>query len=74
MKTIGYFLFIISCLLWCVMIALPFYVKDVKNIIFINTILLIVSEGSFVLSIFILGKTFWQKIKDFFKKIIQFVK
>jgi hypothetical protein len=53
--------------MWCVIITLPFLLQDVKNIVGINAILLVVSEGSFALSIFILGKEFWQKIKSFFK-------
>jgi hypothetical protein len=61
--------FVISCFLWCVIVALPFYFKNIENILWINTILLVVSESSFALSIFILGKEFWQKIKLFFKKI-----
>jgi hypothetical protein len=70
MRTVGYFLFALSCLLWCVIVALPFCFKNIENILWINTILLIVSEGSFALSIFILGKEFWQKIKIFFNKIV----
>jgi hypothetical protein len=56
------------------MIVLPFLLQDLKNIVGINAILLVVSESSFALSIFILGKEFWQKIKLFFKKIFNFKK
>jgi hypothetical protein len=70
MKTIGYVLFALSCALWCVIFTLPFVLQDVKNIVGINTVLFVLSEGCFALSIFILGKEFWQKIKLFFKKCI----
>jgi hypothetical protein len=73
MKLLGYVLFTISCLMWCVIISLPFLLQDVKKIVGINAILIIVSEGCFVCSIFILGKPFWQKINSFFKKTIVFL-
>jgi hypothetical protein len=69
MKTIGYLLFALSCVLLCVIIVLPFALQDVKKSVSINTVLFIVSEGFFALSIFILGKEFWQKIKLFLKKM-----
>jgi cytochrome c biogenesis factor len=68
MKTIGYILFALSCGLWCVIFALPFVLQNVKNIVGINTVLFVLSEGCFALSIFILGKAFWQKFKSFFTK------
>jgi hypothetical protein len=74
MRILGYSFFTISCVIWCVIIALPFVLQDVKNIVGINTILFVVSEGFFALSIFILGKEFWLKIKSFFKKYIIFKK
>jgi hypothetical protein len=67
-KIIGYILFTISCLIWVALFILPFFIKDISKIIAVNTLLLIISEGSFVLSILILGKSFWQKIKSFFTK------
>jgi hypothetical protein len=67
-KIIGYILFTISCLIWVALFILPFFIKDISKIIAVNTILLIISEGSFVLSILILGKAFWQKFKSFFTK------
>jgi hypothetical protein len=69
MKIIGYLLFALSCVLLCVIIALPFVLQDVKKSIGINTVLFILSEGFFALSLFILGKEFWQKIKLYFKKM-----
>ncbi len=68
LKFLGYVLFAISCLIWCVIFILPFFVNDFSNIIFLNAALFIVSESCFVLSILILGKEFWQKIKSFFKE------
>jgi hypothetical protein len=69
MKILGYVLFALSCVLWCVIIALPFVLQDVKKSVSINTVLFILSEGCFALSILILGKSFWQKIKLFFNKM-----
>jgi hypothetical protein len=68
-KIIGYVLFAISFLIWGVIFILPFFIKDVPKVIAVNAVLFIMSEGSFVLSIVILGKDFWQKIKLFFMKI-----
>jgi hypothetical protein len=42
-------------------------------IVSINIVLLIASESIFALSIFILGKEFWIKIKLFFIKIISII-
>ena len=70
-KIIGYVLFTMSFLIWGALFILPFFIKDVSKIIAVNTILFIISEGSFVLSILILGKAFWQKIKSFFKNIVK---
>lgn len=70
-RIVGYVLFTLSFLLWGVIFMLPFFIKNVPKMLAINTVLLIVSEGSFALSVFILGKEFWQKIKSFFKNIIK---
>ena len=70
-KIIGYVLFTMSFLIWGALFILPFFIKDLSKIIAVNTILFIISEGSFVLSILILGKAFWQKIKSFFKNIVK---
>jgi hypothetical protein len=71
MKILGYILFALSCALWCVIFVLPFVLQDVKKSVGINTVLFVLSEGCFALSIFILGKEFWQKIKLFFKKMYE---
>jgi hypothetical protein len=67
LKIIGYVLFAVSFVIWGVIFILPFFIKDISKIITVNTLLFFISEGSFVLSILILGKTFWEKFKSFFK-------
>jgi hypothetical protein len=69
MKILGYVLFAVSFLIWGVIFMLPFFINDISKIIAVNTILFVISEGFFALSILILGKEFWQKIKLFFKKM-----
>lgn len=73
LRLIGYFLFGFSFILLVIVALLPFVIQDLSMIVSINIVLLIASESMFALSIFILGKEFWIKIKLFFIKIISII-
>jgi hypothetical protein len=70
LRLIGYFLLGFSFIFLAIVALLPFVIQDLSMIVSINIVLLIASESMFALSIFILGKEFWIKIKLFFRKII----
>ena len=64
-KMIGYFLFGISFTKWAWIFLLPNMFKMTLTQITISTTLItIVCEGIFVVSLFILGKDFYQSIKS----------
>ncbi len=66
-KILGFILLGLSFLSLGSILIIPFCIEGTSRILTINAALLIISEGSFALSILILGKEFWQKIKLFFK-------
>ncbi len=66
-KALGYILFITSFLLWGFIAALPFFPLSIANIALLTTVILVISESLFAISLFILGKAFWEKIKSRFK-------
>jgi hypothetical protein len=75
LKILGYFLFGVSFLLLGVIAVLPFLIQDLSKMLAINTVLVLVSESSFALSILILGKEFWINIKlafgNIFSKLVK---
>lgn len=66
-KTTGYILLIISCLSFISILIVPWLGFTKVQIAGITTGLIIVGEVFFYLSLFILGKSFWSKIKSKFK-------
>lgn len=67
-KIIGYILFILSFVAWGVIAVLPFLDITKVQVASFTTILLILGEVFFWLSLVLLGKEFWTKIKDFFTR------
>ncbi len=67
LKTIGYILFLISCLAFMMILIVPWIGFSKIQIAVIMTGLVIVSEACFYISLIILGKTFWIKIKSKFR-------
>jgi hypothetical protein len=65
-KCLGYILFIVSFLLWGVIAALPFFPLSLANIAILTTVILVISESLFAISLWILGKAFWVKVKQRF--------
>jgi hypothetical protein len=63
-KTIGYILLTISCLAFLMMLVVPFLGFSKIHIAGITTGLLITGEVLFYLSLFILGRSFYDKIKS----------
>lgn len=63
-RTIGYILLVISCLSFLSILIVPWIGVTKVQIAGITTGLIIVGEVLFYLSLFILGKSFWSKIKS----------
>jgi hypothetical protein len=66
-KTIGYILLLISCVSFLLILAVPWIGFSKIQIAGITTGLIIVGEVLFYLSLFILGRSFYDKIKRKFK-------
>jgi len=64
LKTIGYILLLISCLSFLSILIVPWIGFSKSQIVGISTGLIIAGEILFYLSLFILGKSFWDKIKS----------
>lgn len=63
-KTIGYILLIVSCLAFLMILVIPWLGFSKIHIAGITTGLIIVGEVLFYLSLFILGRSFYDKIKS----------
>jgi len=63
-RSIGYILLIISCLSFLMILAVPWIGLSRIQIAGITTGLIIMGEVLFYMSLFILGKSFWHKIKS----------
>jgi hypothetical protein len=66
-KTIGYILLLISCISFLLILVVPWIGFSKIQIAGITTGLIIVGEVLFYLSLFILGRSFYDKIKSKFK-------
>jgi hypothetical protein len=66
-KIIGYILFGLSYIMWLVPVFVGFFNLPAKQVAIIITAAIVAGEVFFVLSILILGKEFWNKIKRFLK-------
>jgi hypothetical protein len=69
-KIAGYVILIISCLLWGLILVIPFLDYSKKETAGITAVLIIAGEITFYLSILILGKAILVKIK----KVLMFWK
>ena len=67
-KLAGYIIFGISCLLWSLILVVPFIRFSGGKIAGITTGLIIAGEITFYLSIFLIGKEFLVKIKNKFRR------
>lgn len=65
-KRIGYIVFGISCLLWGMILVVPFLGFSAGKIAGITTGLIIAGEITFYMSVFLIGKVFFIKIKNKF--------
>jgi len=63
-KTLGYILFILSCVAWLLILIIPWLGFSKAGMAGIITGLIIFGEITFYVSILLLGKTFYQKIKS----------
>jgi hypothetical protein len=64
MRIIGYILLAVSCLLFIMIPIVPWFDFTAAQIAGISTVLLIAGEVLFYLSLFILGRSFFDKIKS----------
>ena len=64
LKTTGYILFLISCLSFLMIFVVPWLGFSKIQIAGITTGLIIAGEILFYVSLIILGKSFWDKIKS----------
>lgn len=67
----GYIIFILSCIFWGLLLVVPWIGMSKGQLVGASTILIIAGEITFYLSIFLLGKSFYNKIKSklkFWKK------
>jgi hypothetical protein len=64
LKTIGYIILLISCLSFLMILVVPWFGFSKIQIAGITTGLIIVGEITFYLSLFILGRSFYDKIKS----------
>lgn len=67
LRITGYILFAISTISWLLIFAIPWFGYSKGQIAGIITGLVITGEVTFYLSIVILGKSFWEKIKSWFR-------
>jgi hypothetical protein len=66
-KTLGYILFVLCCLAWLMIAVIPFLGFSKGETAGIITGLIIFGEVTFYVSILMLGKTFYNKIKEKFR-------
>jgi hypothetical protein len=67
MRIIGYLLLAISAVSFLMILVIPWFGYTKGQIAGLITGLIIVGEVTFYVSMFILGKSFWEKIKAMFK-------
>lgn len=68
MKLVGYIIFAVSCVIWGMILVVPFLGFSAGKIAGITTGLIIAGEITFYLSIFLIGKEFLAKIKNKFRR------
>jgi hypothetical protein len=64
LKITGYILFVVCCILFLAIPVIPWLGFSKGKIAGITTVLVIAGEITFYLSLFILGKSFYAKIKS----------
>jgi hypothetical protein len=63
-KTIGYIILVISCIAYLMILVVPWFGFSKIQIAGITTGLIIIGETSFYISLLILGRSFYNKIKS----------
>jgi hypothetical protein len=66
-RIIGYILLALSTISFLMILVIPWFGYSKSQIAGLITALIIFGEVTFYLSIFILGKSFWEKIKTMFR-------
>lgn len=70
-KPLGYFLIGLSSLCWLAVFTIPFLDLETLEIAGIITALIIVGELGFYIAILLLGKPYWERIKDKLKQSLE---
>jgi len=71
-RILGLFLFWLSWLLWALILIVPFVLDaEVETIAVLTTSLLVVAEASFLISMALLGRSFYHAIKARVKALWQ---
>lgn len=73
-KTVGYCLFVLSCVAWIAIAVLPFFDLSLSAAAALTTALVITGEVLFFLSIVLLGREFLVKSKQVFGVLKIFTK
>lgn len=68
LKTFGYILFVICCVAWLLILVIPWLGYSKGQVAGIITGLIIIGEITFYVSLLLLGKAFWEKIKGWFRR------
>jgi len=69
-RILGLSLFWLSWLLWALVVIVPFVLNaEVVTIAIISTSLLVAAETSFIVSLLLLGRPFYQAIKQRIKAV-----
>lgn len=66
-RILGYSLLIVSCISFLLILVIPWFGYTKVQVAGLITGLIIVGEVTFYLSIFILGRSFWEKIRGMFR-------
>lgn len=66
-KVAGFALLALAVVTWVVAASLPFLGLSLAETAVGTTIIVVVGEGAFWLSMFFLGSEYWYKVKTFFR-------
>ena len=67
-KALGYICLVLSFAVWGIIAPLPFMAISKGELAAATTFLVILGQGLFLISIALLGKEVWDKVKGIFKR------
>lgn len=66
-KVAGFSLLAFAVVTWVIAASLPFLGLTMAEIAIGTTVIVVLGEGAFWLSMFFLGSQYWQNVKNFFR-------